>query len=390
MRFAIRLATLSLGLAAVAGAGLAQERDAAKREDGIDLHVARGVELLLGMQEGEGDSEWPYEGVYRVRAGIPIGYRVGGTGIVALALIQAPGYEEEEACVGAVRRATEFVVGSVEHPLMDPSYEGGYDVRGWGYCYGLAFLLRLKDMKLVPDDLRAEVDGASRFFVDSLQAIEIPANGGWSYSRGRRIEDPSPPSPFMTVPCLQALFAADRAGYEVDPGIVERGLDALERSRTESGAVVYSLGERGRSNRDVVPGSVGRMLAAESTLYLAGRNTQLHVRGALDAFLVHWKWLGDRRCKTGTHEGPYGIAPYYFYYAHYFAAQAIELLPSAEREEYRARVNELLFSVQLDDGSWNDRVFDRSANYGTAMALMALMMPDLEPPAAWTRAAEER
>jgi len=390
MRSATWLAALLFALSTVAGPGLAQEGGQATRDAAIDGHVARGIELLLGMQEGEGRREWPYEGVYRVRGQIPIGYRVGGTGIVALALIQAPGYAQDEARVEAVRRAMEFVAGSVDHPLMDPDYDGGYDVRGWAYCYGLAFLLKLKGMELVPDDVGTEVDDACRFFVDSLQAIEIPANGGWSYSRGRRIGDASPPSPFMTAPCVQTLIAAEQAGYEVDPAIVERGLDVLERARTASGAVVYSLRGRGRSNRDVVPGSVGRMLAAESTLYLAGRNTQVHVRGAIDAFLVHWRWLEDRRCKTGTHEGPYGIAPYYFFYAHYFAAQAVELLPAAEREEYRARVDELLLSVQLEDGSWNDRVFDRSASYGTAMALLALMMPELEPPAAWTRGAAGR
>ena len=125
------------------------------------------------------------------------------------------------------------------------------------------------------------------------------------------------------------------------------------------------------------------MAVAESTLYLAGRSSIERIRGAIDAFIVHWQWLDARRAKTGTHKPPYGIAPYYFYYAHYYAAQAVELLPEHERAEYRRRLNELLFSVQLEDGSWNDRVFGRSTNYGTAMAIQALMMPNTPAPAQW-------
>jgi hypothetical protein len=189
----------------------------------------------------------------------------------------------------------------------------------------------------------------------------------------------------MTAPCLQALFEAEAAGHKVDRKVVERGIAALESSRTSSGAIVYSSSGDSLGSRDKVPGAVGRMLAAEATLLLAGRGSQADVRGAVDAFLVHWRWLDKRRAQTGTHVAPYGVAPYYFYYAHYFAAQAIELLSKHERAEYRARLAELLYSVQLEDGTWNDRVFDRSANYGTAMSILALMMPDLQPPAAWAR-----
>ena len=60
-----------------------------------DAVVARGAELLLGCQEGEGAREWPYEGVYRVKRKIPIGYRVGGTAICAMSLMAAAGYDDD-------------------------------------------------------------------------------------------------------------------------------------------------------------------------------------------------------------------------------------------------------------------------------------------------------
>ena len=78
-----------------------------------------------------------------------------------------------------------------------------------------------------------------------------------------------------------------------------------------------------------------------------------------------------------------GIAPYYFFYAHAYAALAIELLPASERAGMRERFLARLFEVREDSGAWNDRVFPRSANFGTAMAMLALLAPDLPPPARW-------
>ena len=82
-----------------------------------------------------------------------------------------------------------------------------------------------------------------------------------------------------------------------------------------------------------------------------------------------------RKQKNGTHVAPYGVAPYYFFYAHGYAGEAIERLPEAERAAWRDRLNRLLMSVRDEDGSWNDRVFPRSAAYGTAVTVLALTAP---------------
>ena len=49
--------------------------------------LRRSVELLVELQEPDG--QWAYEGVYRVARQIPVGYRVGGTAIVADTLLYA-------------------------------------------------------------------------------------------------------------------------------------------------------------------------------------------------------------------------------------------------------------------------------------------------------------
>lgn len=358
-----------------------------------DSDIQEAVEALVGMQEGPSRGEWPYEGVYRVanpdpegaeRHIIPIGYRVGGTSIVGSAVFLAPGYVESGERQAAIERAVGFVCQAVKDPLMEPVYESGYDVRCWGYIYALDFLLLLEREQALPEVHKRAAKKAIHFYLASLQELEIPGSGGWNYARPRGpLSQPAGTSPFMTGPALQALFAAKAQGYRVRSKVVERALDALERGRVDTGEVVYSTMGGHVSRGGELPGSVGRMLAVESTLRLAGRGDLSRVRGAIDAFLVHWEWLDQRRAKSGTHKKPYGVAPYYFYYAHDQAGRAIELLPEAERGEYRRRLRQRLEEVQLEDGTWNDRVFPRTANYGTACSVLALIAADRGGGVAW-------
>jgi hypothetical protein len=347
----------------------------------VEDALRKGIEVLLALQEGDARAEWPYEGVYRVEGAIPIGYRIGGTAISAMALMAAPGYEDDPERRAAVRRATQFIISGLDHPLMGAKIEGRYDVRGWGYTYALHLLLELRERALVPDDLSDSVDQAIRAYIGRIAATEIPQSGGWNYSRRAGFDQPSPQSAFMTAPTLQALFRARARGFEVDAKVIDRGVAALQRGRIASGAFAYA-GDGGAA-KDGLPGAIGRTLAAETTLQLCGHSTQAHLRSALDDFFTHWRELDKRRAQPGTHAPPFGVAPYYFYYAHYFAAQAIEQLPDAERADYRRKLTDLLFSVRQADGSWNDRVFPRSASFGTAMTMLALRMPQSPPPARW-------
>jgi hypothetical protein len=317
-----------------------------------------------------------------------------------------PGYAADDARRGAIERATRFILAGRDEPLMDPAGRdgAGYDVRGWGYTYALRYLLILEEGGLIPAGLEKEVDSAIDWYIHAIERTEIPKVGGWNYAGSRRRGEPYPMSPFMTAPTLQALFEARRAGRQVDDAVVERALNALERARTPVGSFMYAGSAEARS--ESVPGSVGRMLASETTLLLAGRGSVDRVRGAVDAFIAHWEHLDARRQRNGTHVPPYGIAPYYFYYAHYYAAQAIEQLPETERPEYRRRLYELIFRNRLPlksaestggdkpgygagaPGGWNDRVFPRSTNSGTAMCVLAFIEPDARPPARWMKAAD--
>ena len=136
----------------------------------------------------------------------------------------------------------------------------------------------------------------------------------------------------------------------------------------------------------MIPGAIGRMVAVETVRSQAGQGSPEDLRRALDAFNEHWNELLKRKSKSGTHVRPYGVAPYYFFYAHGYAAEAIEELPEADRAPYRKKLMELLFSTREKDGVWNDRVFPRSRAYGTSIALQIMTQPEAKPAARWNKA----
>lgn len=380
----VRSASIVLLFAGIAAAQPADPTKVRITPEELVGAVQNGVGALLAREEGDAKGEWPYEGVYRVQGKIPIGYRVGNTGICIMALLQAPGYADDADRQAAVLRGVSFICAGIDHPLMsEEKFEGGYDVRGWGYIFGMQGLVRAVQAKAIPEDQLPKVRNVIEWYINGLKGIEIPKAGGWNYARSGGRDKTSAPSSFMTGCALQALFEAREAGFEVDAPLIERALAFLEKSKGATGAVQYS-GTSDGGRDDQTPGAVGRMLVVETTLRMAGRGSVSALRGALDAFIVHWDWLDQRRAKTGTHIPPYMVAPYYFMFAHRYAAQAIEMLPAPERAEYRRRVNNLLFSVRSEDGTWNDRVFPRTANYGTAFAMLSIMEPTTGHLASWT------
>ena len=346
----------------------------------VDALVSTAVTRIEAMQSkgpgGDVVAEWPYEGVYRVGGDIPYAYRVGGTSITGLALLEAPGLAQSPERNAALIRAVEFVVQSPDEPLMsfDPAvYRGGYDVRNWGHCYGLRFLLRAKSTLKLSPELTLKVDRAMQFFLEALKKTEIPTVGGWQYARKSGIENVSDMSPFMTAPCLEALLEAKVAGLEISPELLERTCAALELCRGASGYVAYGTAKPIRDQEQQIPGAMGRMCATEVALAKAGKQDNARLRFAVEAFFKHWEELEKRRKKQGTHLAPYGVAPYYFYYAHLYAAEAIALLPAAEQPELAERFLATLLKSRDTDGTWNDRVFPRSAAYSSAMSVLALL-----------------
>lgn len=320
--------------------------------------ILRAAARLIELQEADG--AWPYEGVYRVNRKIPVGYRVGGTAIVCTSLLYADDGPESTA---AIERGVAIILEDLEHELMKPDTSDNYDVRVWGHIYALDFFCRIRDtMRL--ESVREKTDAWIPRLVEILRTEQID-DGGWNYAGQRRHAS------FVTAPAVQALLLARQQGEDVPDSVFEKAKEVLLSSRTETGAFQYSGTVRRRQAS--LPGSVARSAICESTLLMLGDGNVDNLRNAIDAFHEHWDELEKRRKQTGTHAPPYNIAPYYFYYGHRYLAQSIQFLPSLEQAAAAEKFYQVLLKTRDADDTWNDRIFERSRSYGTAMSILALL-----------------
>ncbi len=334
------------------------------------------LDRLREASRGEA-SEWPYEGVYRVKGRIPAGYRVGGTAIVCEALLEAPGLDDARR--EAIIRGVEFMLDRIaSDPGMRPRAQTSYNVRNWGHAYALKLILRALEVKLLDEALAKRVVTTIPHLIKCLKVGQVEG-GGWNYAGGSC-------SPFMTGAVLIVLFEAVEQGYAVDADMITAALDALEKGRGENAAYAYS-GAVSRRRTERMEGASARSAIAELCLFRAGRSDADRLRAAIDGFFAEesWKALKQRKSQQKTHEPPFGIAPYYFFFGHTSAALAVEHLPKEERAPYRLRMRELLSRTLEEHGGWNDRVFPRTESYSTAMSVLALLAPELPRVAAWSK-----
>lgn len=333
-------------------------------------------------KSGDDAEEWPYEGVYRVAPDgrIPPGYRVGGSAIVCEALLEAPGMNKARR--NAIKRSVSFMLTMIhDDPGMKARAQSSYDVRGWGQAYALKFFLRALEEDVLKDkDLTKRVKETIPVLIAGLAEGQV-RGGGWNYA-GRGV------SPFMTGSTLLALYHAKEAGYEVDTKMVDDALTALEAARSDSKAYAYS--GKLRNPDEPMQGASARSAIAELVLFKAGRATAEELRTAIDGFFneENWKELLKRKSQQGTHVRPYGVAPYYFFFGHTYAAYAVEHLPKKERKKYRKAMRGLLWRTIEKHGGWNDRIFPRTESYSTAMAILSLIAPDLPEAKSWGSSVE--
>jgi hypothetical protein len=125
-----------------------------------------------------------------------------------------------------------------------------------------------------------------------------------------------------------------------------------------------------------VKGSLGRIQVGNWALRQAGDPgiTDAVLRRGLEQFFEHHRFLAVARMRPVPHEAYYMNAGYFFYFGHYYAALAIELLPAAEREAFRVQLRQKLLATQRSDGSYCDFLGSTyMVTASTAFATLGLM-----------------
>ncbi|MEQ1631988.1 MAG: tetratricopeptide repeat protein [Planctomycetota bacterium] len=227
----------------------------------------------------------------------------------------------------------------------------------WAFAYRARFLSQWSAMRTTDKEKGRSVLGPAVAALCSLQ----PDTGMWFHEYGNA---------FAVATALQGLAFSKRAGAEIDPAIVARGLAALQKCRTAEGA--YSYGDPGkRAARASVAAAAGRMPLCELALVLWNKSSEGELTTALSAAFEHHGLLAAVR-KYDDHADRHGYGGFFFWFDMLGRAEATMQLPaSAQRELWRAQQKKLVIDLPEFDGCFVDS-HELGRSYGTAMAILCL------------------
>ncbi len=239
----------------------------------------------------------------------------------------------------AVERGIQFLVTQV-HP--ETGYIGGSHGRMYGH--GFATLALAEAYGMMPDpDLKRALERAIRCIKQSQKS-----DGGWRY-------DPSPAGSSdlsVTVCQVMALRSANNAGIKVPRETIDRAIEYTKHSANADGSFRYML----RSGSS----SFALTAAGVTTLFGAGYHDADQVKNGVEYLKRYMS--GDRHRRRMSH----------YFYAHYYAVQAMYQAGGADWDLYYPKIRDDLVESQLDNGSWQSNVGN---TYGAAMGALVLQVP---------------
>jgi hypothetical protein len=354
----------------------------------VKAAVARGVAFLRSVQEQDGSFGAPRNVMFNESFATYHTYQAwtyATTGLCAMALADCGEADAASADGKALERAVDFLLA---HPDLKRVSEWDTD-NVWGYVYGVqafAHLLRAPRFAAADDPRRPKMVATAQQLLAQLTRWQTPV-GGWAYyDTDATTIPPVWATSFTTAACVIGMQEAKEAGLAVDEKVLNKALDAIAHSRLPNGAYDYNIdticSPAGLEFINQVKGSLGRIQVGNVALYRAGRLDAKAVNWGVEQFFEHHKFLAVGREKPIPHESWYAVAAYFFLFGHYYASEAIDLLPPDARAKFAPQLAQKLLEIQEPEGSfWDFHISDYTRAYGTAFAVMALQRT-LAPPAA--------
>ena len=297
-------------------------------------------------------------------------WRLASHGVAVLALLECP---PTDARARALERALDWLC-ETELPRRGNHWDND---AVWGQLYAFVAAVEAHGDPRFDDERRGRLATRARELLALLEANQTP-DGGWGYyddpPYSRR---PQWATSFCTALVVPALVAAHSEGWLEDPRVLERAVRYVERCALPTGAYEYDLNPipriTGGEHINRVKGSLGRIQVCNWARAAAGdpKITPERVIEGLDAFFEHHRFLDVARLRPIPHEAYYANAGYFYFFGHYYAALAIELLPPAEREAYHARLRPHVVKTLRASGSTSD--FYASAYMTTASTAFLIL-----------------
>ena len=278
-------------------------------------------------------------------------YHIAVTSLAGLAFLAHGEAPERGPHAQTVRRALEFVLDS-QMPsglYFDHGKLRVEDRPMHGHGFAMHFVAEASGQTRDPA-LRARCRASLREAV-RCTAGSISPEGGWHYFPDGQSDEGS-----VTVTQIQGLRAAREVGIEVPKALIDRATDYLRRSQQrDSGGVRYSLA---RGSARTTPA-----LTAAGMVVLYGAGT--YEDEALD--------LGFRYLRKNMDDvaNP-GGSDRFFYYTHFYAAQAFHARGGDDWDWYWKAIREEMMRRRGEGPCWESQ-FGRP--YATALALLTLQVP---------------
>ncbi len=281
-------------------------------------------------------------------------WQVAGHALACMALMHAP---ESPAVRSALERG-------LRHLLEARDSKRGSDWDSdflWSGLYSFVALVEAaQDERFQGPEWQAPIAEAGQRYLGILVENQTPEGGFGYYDFPYPTARPKWATSFCTALVLPALQDGLRLGWLEDAKLLERARKYVARCALPNGAYEYDLNAvpriSGGEQINDVKGSLGRIQVCNWGLASTGERkiTTGRVREGLAAFFEHHRFLDVARMRPIPHEAYYQNAAYFYWFGHYYAAQAINLLPEEEREALHARLRPHAIKVQRDDGSTAD------------------------------------
>ena len=213
----------------------------------------------------------------------------------------------------------------------------------YSHGFGALFLAEAYGMSRRPE-LREKLTNAIRLIIDTQNG-----EGGWRYQPVRADADIS-----VTICQINALRAARNAGLFVPKETVDNCIRYVKQTQNADGGFRYMM----QTGASAFPRSAAGVVALYSASVYEGKDIDRGVE-YLKQFMPEMK-LGQRFS--------------HYFYGHYYAAQAMWIRGGTDWNIwYPAIRDELVHRQNASAGFWPDSI---CSEYGTAMALIILQMPN--------------
>ena len=364
--------------------------------------IGRGVDFLLETQTAKGywgrSANPKYFRIWAPVPGAHDAFRTATTALCVEAMIAASSHfqgDRREQIEDAIDRGQQWLLqqgGQLRRSEPDDldDYFGYALYNVWGHSFAIHALKALHERAEANEPLRLQLMESVNYHVDRLKRDEF-LDGGWGYYDHDNMETPrlarfqtptGSPSSFTTATALIALKDAESLGIEFPQKKIERAMASLRRQRYPDFAYAYGeylrFAPRYGINRPA--GSLGRSQVCNLAMRIYGDTdvTEEVLRTWLKRLIARNGWLSMSRKRHipghSPHFADFGVAGYFYYYGHYYAAMCMEELPEAEHAYYQDHLAYLLMPKQEKDGSWWDYIlYDYHQQYGTAMAVSTLV-----------------